>query len=43
VLLDFNSMLPIAQAGGDTLLQIGGMTGTHGYMPKEQVCCLSIY
>jgi hypothetical protein len=43
VLLDFNSMLPLAQAGGDTLLQIGGMTGTHGYMPKEQVCGLSIY
>jgi serine/threonine protein kinase len=37
VLFDFNGALPIAAEGRHTVKQTGGIAGSHGYMPVEQV------
>jgi serine/threonine protein kinase len=39
VLFDFNGSLPIAADGRETVIQTGGVAGTHGYMAPEQVRC----
>jgi serine/threonine protein kinase len=39
VLFDFNGSLPIAADGRETVMQTGGVAGTHGYMAPEQVRC----